>query len=41
MNYQYFYEEIINISKCILGHIIILRVILVKHELPYTDLSEI
>ena len=41
MKYQYLYEEIINISKRILGHIIILRVILGKQELPYSDLDEI
>ena len=37
MKYQCFYEEVINISKVILGHIIILRHLLGKHELPYNN----
>ena len=31
------YEEVINISKVILGQIIILRHLLGKHELPYNN----
>ena len=41
MKYQYQYAEIINTSKLILKHIIILGVILGKHEFPYNDTVEI